>query len=193
MSDIQILINELEKFRDARHWDQFHNTKDLALAISIEAAELNELFLWKTTDECENGTYNCYGKGENGENLWLLMPKFKEKHIQSLIDYSKDTSHIIDYPFNPISSRTPYPVGRNYCILGECLLWTIEGLRNGSGYGSLDPYLIDTALAENERYKGLEGSEILIVRELYKDWWKNLKDKDWKNKNPLEESSYRWF
>ena len=43
MNDIQILIDELIKFRDARNWDQFHNTKDLALAISIEAAELNEL------------------------------------------------------------------------------------------------------------------------------------------------------
>ncbi len=54
MNDIQILIDELVKFRDARNWDQFHNTKDLALAISIEAAELNELFLWKSTEDSEN-------------------------------------------------------------------------------------------------------------------------------------------
>jgi NTP pyrophosphatase (non-canonical NTP hydrolase) len=53
MNDIQILIDELVKFRDARHWEQFHNSKDLALAISIEAAELNELFLWKTKEESE--------------------------------------------------------------------------------------------------------------------------------------------
>ena len=53
MNDIQILIAELVKFRDERNWSQFHNTKDLALAISIEAAELNELFLWKTTEESE--------------------------------------------------------------------------------------------------------------------------------------------
>ncbi len=53
MNDFQVLIDELLKFRDARHWEQFHNTKDLALAISIEAAELNELFLWKTTEESE--------------------------------------------------------------------------------------------------------------------------------------------
>jgi len=53
MNDIQILIDELVKFRDARNWNQFHNTKDLALAISIEAAELNELFLLKTTEEAE--------------------------------------------------------------------------------------------------------------------------------------------
>jgi NTP pyrophosphatase (non-canonical NTP hydrolase) len=53
MSEFKILIDELQKFRDARHWDQFHNSKDLALAISIEAAELNEIFLWKTTEESE--------------------------------------------------------------------------------------------------------------------------------------------
>ena len=53
MNDLEYLINELQKFRDDRHWEQFHNSKDLALAISIEAAELNELFLWKTNDESE--------------------------------------------------------------------------------------------------------------------------------------------
>lgn len=53
MNDIQTLISELVKFRDERNWSQFHNTKDLAMAISIEAAELNELFLWKTTEESE--------------------------------------------------------------------------------------------------------------------------------------------
>jgi len=53
MNDIQLLIDELQKFRDARNWKQFHNTKDLALAVSIEAAELNELFLWKTIEESE--------------------------------------------------------------------------------------------------------------------------------------------
>lgn len=53
MDEFKFLTSELQKFRDARHWEQFHNTKDLALAISIEVAELNELFLWKTTEECE--------------------------------------------------------------------------------------------------------------------------------------------
>ena len=53
MSEIRELTDALTKFRDARNWSQFHNSKDLALAISIEAAELNELFLWKPTDEAE--------------------------------------------------------------------------------------------------------------------------------------------
>jgi NTP pyrophosphatase (non-canonical NTP hydrolase) len=41
----------LLKFRNERDWEQFHNPKDLALALSIEAAELNELFLWKKPDD----------------------------------------------------------------------------------------------------------------------------------------------
>ena len=53
MSDLKKATEALVKFRDERHWQQFHNTKDLALALSIEAAELNELFLWKTNEEAE--------------------------------------------------------------------------------------------------------------------------------------------
>lgn len=41
----------LLKFRNERDWEQFHNPKDLALALSIEAAELNELFLWKKPED----------------------------------------------------------------------------------------------------------------------------------------------
>jgi NTP pyrophosphatase (non-canonical NTP hydrolase) len=45
------LIEELRAFRDARDWKQFHNPKDLAAAIAIEAGELQEHFLWRSTDE----------------------------------------------------------------------------------------------------------------------------------------------
>ncbi|WP_257657876.1 nucleotide pyrophosphohydrolase [Parapedobacter lycopersici] len=53
MSDWQTLINKLKEFNEARDWAQFHNAKDLALALSIEAAELNELFLWKKAEEAD--------------------------------------------------------------------------------------------------------------------------------------------
>ncbi|MEO1448266.1 MAG: nucleotide pyrophosphohydrolase [Bacteroidota bacterium] len=53
MDVIQQLTEELVAFRDARDWEQFHNSKDLALGLSIEAAELNELFLWKKADEVD--------------------------------------------------------------------------------------------------------------------------------------------
>ena len=41
------ILKKLKKFRDDRDWKQFHDSKNLALALSIEASELNELFLWK--------------------------------------------------------------------------------------------------------------------------------------------------
>lgn len=50
MSEFDLILNELLKFREERNWEQFHNSKDLALAISIEAGELNELFLWKEAE-----------------------------------------------------------------------------------------------------------------------------------------------
>lgn len=51
MSDINDLISALVKFRDERDWEQFHNPKDLAVAINIEASELLEQFLWKEPTE----------------------------------------------------------------------------------------------------------------------------------------------
>lgn len=47
MSDLEELREAIVKFTQERDWDQFHNGKDLALALSIEASELNEAFLWK--------------------------------------------------------------------------------------------------------------------------------------------------
>ena len=51
MNDLQEIINKLIEFRNERDWEQFHNSKDLALAISVEANELLELFLWKNAEE----------------------------------------------------------------------------------------------------------------------------------------------
>ena len=51
MSDLEDLKQEIVKFTQERDWDQFHNGKDLALALSIEAAELNEAFLWKDSKD----------------------------------------------------------------------------------------------------------------------------------------------
>ena len=45
------ITEALINFRNERDWEQFHNPKDLALAINIEAAELLELFLWKNAED----------------------------------------------------------------------------------------------------------------------------------------------
>lgn len=51
MSDLEELRQAIVKFTQERDWEQFHNGKDLALALSIEAAELNEAFLWKDASQ----------------------------------------------------------------------------------------------------------------------------------------------
>lgn len=53
MSEISKITEELRKFRDVRDWSQFHNPKDLAIALSIEAGELLELFLWKPAENAD--------------------------------------------------------------------------------------------------------------------------------------------
>ena len=47
------VMARLRQFRDDRDWKQFHNPKDLALALSIESAELLEVFLWKSADQAD--------------------------------------------------------------------------------------------------------------------------------------------
>ena len=45
------LMNRINQFRDDRDWRKFHNEKDLAISISLEASELLELFQWKNSEE----------------------------------------------------------------------------------------------------------------------------------------------
>ncbi|WP_230082368.1 MULTISPECIES: nucleotide pyrophosphohydrolase [Streptococcus] len=44
-------MKQIDQFRDERNWRQFHNEKDLAISISLEASELLELFQWKSSEE----------------------------------------------------------------------------------------------------------------------------------------------
>jgi NTP pyrophosphatase (non-canonical NTP hydrolase) len=71
-------IQALLKFRDERDWKQFHTSKDLALAISIEAAELNELFLWKQGTDAENIDVEAL-KDELGD-IFAFALLLAEKH-----------------------------------------------------------------------------------------------------------------
>ena len=47
---IKALTNRILEFRDARNWKQFHNPKDMAISISLEASELLEVFQWSGAD-----------------------------------------------------------------------------------------------------------------------------------------------
>lgn len=106
MNDFQMLIDELVSFRDERQWEQFHNTKDLALALSIEAAELNELFLWKPVDECENVdrarlreeladvfAYSLLLAGKHGLDVKeIVLEKIRKNNEKYPVDKSKGTA-----------------------------------------------------------------------------------------------------
>ncbi|RFA34256.1 nucleotide pyrophosphohydrolase [Virgibacillus dokdonensis] len=48
---MEALIEHINQFRDERDWRQFHNPKDLAISLSLEAAELLEVFQWKTSEQ----------------------------------------------------------------------------------------------------------------------------------------------
>lgn len=50
-TEINEIMEQIIQFTEERDWNQFHNGKDLALALSIEASELNEAFLWKKPEE----------------------------------------------------------------------------------------------------------------------------------------------
>lgn len=46
-NDINLLMDEVIRFRDERNWARYHTPKDLAMSVAIEAAELMEIFQWK--------------------------------------------------------------------------------------------------------------------------------------------------
>jgi NTP pyrophosphatase (non-canonical NTP hydrolase) len=55
MADEKVSISELKsilaRFNAERNWEKYHNLKDLAIAIAVEAGELLELFMWSNNQE----------------------------------------------------------------------------------------------------------------------------------------------
>ena len=76
MKDINDLTKRIIAFRDARDWKQFHNPKDVALSLVLEAGEVMEHFQWKNEEEIKK--YVETNKVEIGEELadvlyWVLL------------------------------------------------------------------------------------------------------------------------
>lgn len=70
------LVKAVLTFRDQRDWKQFHNPKDLAISISLEAAELLEHFQWKSAGEVEallKAEDNRRRLGEEMADMLLLL------------------------------------------------------------------------------------------------------------------------
>ncbi|MFA6391183.1 MAG: nucleotide pyrophosphohydrolase [Patescibacteria group bacterium] len=76
MKNIEELIKQVIAFRDARDWKQFHNPKDVALSLMLEAGEVMEHFQWKNDEEIKK--YIDTNKSDIGEELadvlyWVLL------------------------------------------------------------------------------------------------------------------------
>ena len=98
MTELNELISKIVKFRDDRDWAQFHNPKDLAIALNIEASELLELFLWKT---------------EDGANISRVKEELADILIYSLLlanKYNLDVMTIIESKLKKNSEK--YPVDK---------------------------------------------------------------------------------
>jgi NTP pyrophosphatase (non-canonical NTP hydrolase) len=103
MKDIEEITQTLLKFRNERDWEQFHNAKDLALAINVESGELLELFLWKTANEAdvekireELADVFAYAfmlaEKYNFDVKEIVLDKIKGNEIKYPIEKSKGTS-----------------------------------------------------------------------------------------------------
>jgi len=66
---VQELRNEVIRFRDERNWRQFHDPKNLSIGLSVECAELEELFLWKNEEEVRQFLNGEKGRSRVGEEL----------------------------------------------------------------------------------------------------------------------------
>lgn len=102
MSDIKDLTKIIVKFCEERDWEQFHNPKDLALSLSLEASEVLEQFQWKSKEEIDE--YVVEHKNEIGKELadtiyWILLMSYYLK-----IDIAKEVKEKMK------ENRKKYPV-----------------------------------------------------------------------------------
>lgn len=96
MTELQQLTEKIVAFRNERDWEQFHTSKDLAIALSVEASELLELFLWKGNEEV---------------NIETLKDELADVMIYSLFLANKHNLNIHDIIENKIKKNAAkYPI-----------------------------------------------------------------------------------
>ncbi|GAB1444437.1 hypothetical protein MASR2M41_00400 [Flammeovirgaceae bacterium] len=126
----------------------------------------------------KNGTYV--------DKVGNELPNFSMNHIEGLINYLNDTTIIKEFPHNPISSRITHPK-----ILNECIMWTIDGIRLGKKYPSLEPSLLDTI----KNYSRLTNKELWMLGNNYVDWHNEFKinpSEALRKKDLLGNTTYKW-
>jgi len=96
------LIEKINQFRDDRDWRQFHNPKDLAISISLEASELLENFQWKTSEEA---------KEKNQENIEQELADVLIYSLMLASDLELDVEGIVEKKLELNNNK--YPVEKS--------------------------------------------------------------------------------
>ena len=95
------LLNKLVRFRQERDWEQFHSPKELAISISIEAAELLEWFQWKSQDQI-------------AQNLQTAKREDLEDEIADVAIYLSYLCHDLDIDINKVIEQKYKKNGEKY-------------------------------------------------------------------------------
>lgn len=102
---IKELTDEIVAFRDARDWKKFHNSKDMAISISLEAAELLEVFQWSGEDV----------EADTDKKVSKIKEELADVLIYSLLmghDLGFDISEIVEQKID--TNNRKYPVDKAY-------------------------------------------------------------------------------
>lgn len=99
MNEVNRLTDLVNQFRDERNWRQYHNAKDLAISINLEASELLEDFQWRTSEQAIE---------QNFENIKEEIADILIYTLMLTTDLSIDVSQIIEEKL--VKNAEKYPV-----------------------------------------------------------------------------------
>jgi len=100
------IYEELKEFNKARNWDQFHTPKNLAIALSVEAAELLEIFQWMSQSESMNLDTLTKSKVKNEvADIFIYLLNISNKLDINIIEATKEKIQI---------NKRKYPISKAY-------------------------------------------------------------------------------
>ena len=103
MQELKVIIKE---FINSRDWEQYHAPKNLAMALSVEAAEIVEIFQWKKADEPLSPAEQEHLRQEIGDVLVYLL-ELAEKFDIDIVNAAKEKMILNDkkYPVNLVRGK----------------------------------------------------------------------------------------
>ena len=112
-------IKMILDFRDRRNWKQFHNPKDLALSISLEAAELLEIFQWSGSDlECISKRNQIAEELADVINYCVLMADRCGLDLDEIVQKKvqiNEQKYPVDKAYGKSGKYTEYQKGNEKC------------------------------------------------------------------------------